>query len=187
MSCSASRRASHSSWADSPGGLGVDPTACLTSSTSGGEGVQTLSATCKDLACNQGSAFYTVNVDKTKPTISAAATSQPNASGWYSAPVTVRFTCADALSGIPSSACPADQVLSADGAAVSSTAQTVADVAGHTSAPSTVVTVRLDQTKPAVAVTGVSDGARYSLDNVPTAGCTTTDALSGVAAAATSR
>src|SRR5262249_18421111 len=108
----------------------------------------------------------------------------PNANGWYSGNVTVHFTCVDALSGIPSGACPADQTLSIEGAAVSSTAQTVTHAAGHTSAPSHVGTGSIDKKPPGVAVTGVTNGATYLLGAVPTPGCTTGDALSGVAIAA---
>src|SRR5438132_4803256 len=49
-------------------------------------------------------------IDKTAPTISGAATTSPNAAGWYDGgSVTVHFTCADALSGIAS--CPPDMTL----------------------------------------------------------------------------
>ena len=65
------------------------------------------------------------------------------------------------------------------------TAQTATDSAGNTSAPSNVVTVQIDKTAPVVAVTGVSSGAVYQVGGVPSAGCSTTDALSGVAVAAT--
>src|SRR5262249_20283581 len=82
-------------------------------------------------------------------------------------------------------ACPADQVLSADGSAVSSTAPTVQDAAGNASTPSNVVTTAIDRTAPVVAVTGVANGATYILGSVPTVGCATTDALSGVATQAT--
>jgi hypothetical protein len=81
--------------------------------------------------------------------------------------------------------CPADQVLSSEGSAVASTAQTAADLAGNTSAPSNVVTVQIDKTAPVVTVTGVSNGANYTLGSVPVAGCDTQDALSGVATPAT--
>jgi len=133
-----------------------------------------------------GTASETVTVkrDATPPTASAAATRASNAAGWYNAPVTVRFTCADATSGIPAGACPTDQVLSAEGAAVSSMARTVADAAGNVSPPSNVVTARIDRTAPTVQVTGVSGGAVYTLGAVPGAGCRTTDVLSGVAAQA---
>src|SRR5690242_18942188 len=114
-------------WSDS--GTGIDSENGTTSSTSSSEGTLILRATCKDKVGNAGSAEYTVNVDKTVPTISAAATTAPNGNGWYNSNVTAHFTCADALSGVTN--CPADQVLSSEGAAVTSTAQTVSDLAGN--------------------------------------------------------
>ncbi len=42
-----------------------------------------------------------------------------------------------------------------------------------------------DKTPPVVTVTGVTNGATYPLGAVPTAGCSTTDAISGVATPAT--
>ncbi|MEZ4734645.1 MAG: hypothetical protein R3E79_46735 [Caldilineaceae bacterium] len=125
----------------------------------------------------------TIKRDATAPTLSAAASSAPNGNGWYNSNVTVPFTCNDNLSGVVS--CPVDEVLSSEGSAVSSTAQTVTDLAGNSSAASNVVTVKLDKTAPVVTVTGVSDGASYTLGSVPTAACSTTDALSGVATQAT--
>jgi hypothetical protein len=47
------------------------------------------------------------------------------------------------------------------------------------------VQVVVDATPPVVAVTGVSEGAVYVLGAVPQAGCSTTDAESGVATEAT--
>jgi hypothetical protein len=93
--------------------------------------------------------------DSYPPVITAAATTAPNAAGWYNSSVIVHFTCTDEASGIPEGACPADQTLSAEGAFVSSTAQTVSDAAGHLSAPSNVVTVRIDKTAP-ILVTPVN-------------------------------
>src|SRR5205823_4804413 len=80
----------------------------------------------------------TVKIDKTAPTIVATATTSPNANGWYNHDVTVHFDCNDALSGVASGACASDQVLSSEGAAVASTAKTVSDAAGNVSAPSNV-------------------------------------------------
>jgi alpha-tubulin suppressor-like RCC1 family protein len=88
----------------------------------------------------------TIKIDQTAPTISAAATTAPNGAGWYHSNVTVHFTCNDAGSGITT--CPADQVLSAEAAAVSSTVQTVSDAAGNVSLASNVVTVKIDKTAP---------------------------------------
>jgi len=141
-------------WSDAAGGAGVDATACTTSSTTSGEGSLALTATCKDLAGNTGTASTTVKVDKTPPTIVAAVSAGTlAASGWYSSNVTVHFTCSDPGSGIPAGACPANQVLTTEGTAVSSTAQTVTDAAGNVSSPSNVVTVKIDKTPP-VAVAG---------------------------------
>ena len=125
----------------------------------------------------------TVKRDATAPTISAVATSAPNANGWYNSNVTVQFTCNDNLSGVIS--CPTDEILSSEGAAVSSTAQTITDQAGNSSAASNVVTVKIDKTAPVVTVTGVSNGASYTVGSVPAAGYSTSDALSGVATQAT--
>ena len=125
----------------------------------------------------------TVKRDATAPTISAAATTQPNGNGWYNGNVTVQFTCTDNLSGVTS--CPGDESLSSEGSAVSSTAQTISDQAGNSSAASNVVTVQIDQTASVVTVTGVSAGSNYTLGSVPTAACSTTDATSGVATQAT--
>jgi len=134
-------------------------------------------------AGGSSSESVTIKRDATAPTISAAATGAPNANGWYNSDVTVHFTCADGLSGVAS--CPADQGLSSEGASVASTAQTATDLAGNTSTPSNVVTVQIDKTAPVVTVTGVSDGASYTAGSVPTVGCATSDALSGVATQAT--
>jgi hypothetical protein len=60
-------------WSDEAGGSGIDNAACTTSSTSTGEGELTLTATCKDLAGNEGSASYIVMVDKTLPVADAGS------------------------------------------------------------------------------------------------------------------
>jgi hypothetical protein len=58
------------------------------------------------------------------------------------------------------------------------------DNAGNVSALASAA-FGIDVTPPVVNVTGVTQGAIYILGSVPTAGCTTTDALSGVATNAT--
>jgi hypothetical protein len=141
------------SWNWTDAGSGIDPANCTTTSTTSGEigaNGQTLAADCTNLAGATGHAELTIfNVDQTEPTITAAATSAPDgANGWYTSDVTVHFTCSDGLSGIPANACPADEVLNAEGKAVASTAKTVTDAAGNTSDPSNVVTVKIDRTGP---------------------------------------
>ena len=60
-------------WNWSDAGSPIDPAACTLTSSSVGEGIQALTATCKDLAGNTGSASYTVKVDKTLPAVAITA------------------------------------------------------------------------------------------------------------------
>lgn len=173
-------------WADA--GKGIDSNECTTTSTSADEGAPlTLNATCKDIVGNSGSASYNVNVDKTKPLISAAATTAPNANGWYKGDVTVQFTCFDGLSGL-AVGCPVDQVLNGEGNSVSSTAQSVADKAGNISELSNVITVSIDKSAPGITWNGgIANGDTFfwgSVPAVPT--CTATDGLSGPASCSVS-
>jgi Tol biopolymer transport system component len=138
-------------------------------------------------AGGMSSQSVTVKRDATAPTVTAVATTSPNAAGWYKTDVTIQFTCLDSLSGIAGGACPADQILSTEGTAVSSTTQTVADDAGNTSAPSNVVTVRIDKTAPTlnpfvtpnpVSVGGsaaVTSGAADALSGLASQSCGTVD------------
>jgi alpha-tubulin suppressor-like RCC1 family protein len=121
----------------------------------------------------------TIKRDATPPHISAASDRAANTSGWYNDDVRVSYTCSDDLSGIPAGNCPADQVLSSEGAAVVSTAQTVIDAAGNTSPPSNVVTVKIDKTAP-----GLSPAVSLNpvlLNGSATVSADATDSLSGLA------
>jgi hypothetical protein len=93
----------------------------------------------------------------------------------------VHFTCADSLSGIVAGDCPGDESLSAEGTAVSSTAQTVSDKAGNVSDPSNVVTVSIDKTGPGINWDGdINGGDSFYFGSVPAAPtCAATDVLSG--------
>jgi hypothetical protein len=138
----------------------------------------------EDYAGNLGTDAVTVRLDKTAPTISGAATTNPNAAGWYNGPVTVHFTCADqgaVQSGIAT--CPADVVLSTDGAN-QSVPGTATDKADNT-ASTTVSGINIDSTKPTISSISVANGAIYTLGDpaIPsgTLTCTATDSGSGVA------
>ena len=122
----------------------------------------------------------TVLVDKSLPTITGAATTDPNAAGWYKAPVTVRFDCKDAVSGIAS--CQPDATLAAQGA--NSATGTAVDNAGN-KGTTTVSGIKVDTVAPSVSVGGVTDGAVYTVGAVPTPTASATDATSGLAAPAT--
>ena len=123
----------------------------------------------------------TIRIDSDAPTIVGAASPNPNAGGWNNTDVTITFTCDDTLSGVAT--CEAPVTLTGEGNNLGATGAAT-DKAGN-SAEATVEGIQIDRTAPVVTVTGVSDGANYAQGSVPDAGCATTDALSGVATAAT--
>lgn len=132
-------------WVDTE--AGIDPANCPATTTITGEGTSDATATCADLAHNPAVGHVPVRIDTTPPTISAAITGpQPLPNGAYPGDVTVHFTCADSGSGIAPDACPADQVLTGTGP-LGSTAATVTDVAGNTSAPSNTASVTIERTQ----------------------------------------
>jgi hypothetical protein len=161
-------------WSDNAGGSGIDTGSCPATSTSSGEGALTVSAECYDNAGNIGTASVNVNVDKTAPGIDFAG---PLTSAWYNADVTASWNCSDATSGPVSASVSA--LASGEGNAVPATG-TCVDLAGLST--SDTQNFKIDKTAPTVSVTGVSNGATYTLGSVPAAGCSTTDGLSGVAA-----
>src|SRR5207248_5266304 len=135
-----------------------------------------------DKAGNTASATVAgINVDRTAPTISAAPDRAANGNGWYRAPVTVAFSCSDALSGLASCSSPA--TLTGEGAGQSATGA-AADKAGNT-ASATQAGVNVDLTPPTIS--GTADRAPnaagwYNAD--VTVGFTCGDNLSGVASCA---
>jgi hypothetical protein len=168
--------------ADAGDGSGLAAGACPADQLLTGEGasISSTPVTVTDRAdrVSAASDVVTVAIDRTAPVVTASATTPPNGNGWYAGDVVVHFTCTDGGSGIDS--CPADQVLTGEGAAVSSAAVTVTDLAGNVSAPSNVVTVAIDRTKPVVSFTPSGPTSYGLLDTVAIA-CSATDALSGIA------
>lgn len=139
---------------------------------------QVVTGTATDMAGNLGTDSVTVKLDKTKPTITGAITSGTKGNnGWYTGPVTVTFSCDDALSKVAT--CPDPVILSANGA--NAATGTVTDKAGNT-ASTTVGGINIDQESPTLTTAGVNvQGGSYTLGSVPTATCTATDSFSGVA------
>jgi hypothetical protein len=86
-------------WADNAGGLGIDTANCIPSSVSSGEGTLEFSATCKDRAGNEGTAAYTVKVDKTAPSLNPAVSPDPVL---LNGALTVTPGATDAISGVAS-------------------------------------------------------------------------------------
>lgn len=186
---------------DNPSCAPADTAACSTgtSVSVSGDGPHTLSYFSKDNAGNvEPQQSFAFKIDHTAPTTTAAVTTgTAGSNGWYtSASVTVTLSPADGSGGsglagtfyaVDNSACaPANTGACSTGttAAVSGDGlHTVSffstDNAGNAEAQKSFP-VKIDQTAPGVAVTGVSDGATYTYGSVPQAGCTTSDAASGV-------
>jgi hypothetical protein len=140
-----------------------------------------VSRSCTDNAGNTGSDSASFKYDATNPTITfVGSTPAPNIDGWNKVNLTLTWSCVDTLSG---AATPITQGVSSEGTHQARTG-TCADGAGNTSS-SLNGDVNLDKTAPIVAVTGVTNGATYTLGSVPASGCSTTDALAGVKTAAT--
>lgn len=94
-----------------------------------------------DLAGNtQTTIRIGINIDRTAPTITVELL-PPSPNGSYTGPVTARFTCTDAGSGI--AGCPPEQRFTTPGVGLTATG-TVSDVAGNaasvTSAPFSILT-----------------------------------------------
>lgn len=152
---------------------------CPMDETLGAEGVSVSSTaqTVTDQAGNTSMPSNTliVSIDKTPPIITASASPAANTNGWNNSIVTVSFICNDVTSGIAN--CPATQTLGE--AKNQSMSGTTIDNAGN-SASTSITGINIDLTPPVVRITGVTDGATYTLATVPTIGCMTTDTLSGV-------
>ncbi len=163
---------------DDDGGSGVDITTVTPDVTVSNETPadgQVVNGTAKDLAGNTGTDSVTIKLDRTAPTITAAVKSGTvGANGWYTGPVTVGFTCGDALSGIAT--CPADVVLNGDGKDQTASG-TAVDKAGN-EASAKVSGINIDSVKPVITVNGAK--ASYILGEAHGITCSATDATSGV-------
>jgi hypothetical protein len=112
-----------------------------------GEGaMQSASGTAIDAAGNTASDEVSgINIDKTAPTLNGAATTAPNANGWYNTDVTIQWSCGDDLSGLDGE-CPADSLVTGEGDNLSANAS-VADKAGHMT-NATVTAIKIDRSAP---------------------------------------
>jgi hypothetical protein len=121
----------------------------------------------------------------------------PNGNGWInSSPVSASISASDGSgsgvqqirywvdNGSVSSTTTSPASTNVSGEGQHTVGARAIDNAGNISALISAA-VNVDLTPPVVTVTGVSNGATYAYNSVPTAGCQTTDALSGVATPAT--
>src|SRR5438034_581927 len=138
---------------------------------------QVVSGTAVDIAGNQSSVSITLNIDKSRPVVSAVVSPPANAAGWNNTDVRVSFTCTDATSGI--ARCPDPVTVTTEGAGqvVSGTTE---DGAGNQASVS--VTLNIDKTRPGVsaAVSPPANAAGWNITDVRVS-FTCTDATSGIA------
>lgn len=142
---------------DAPSGIA----SCLADgSTTNSKTVQpgvTVTGSATDRAGNVASATSTAPAgDTSAPTLSGAATTQPNGTnGWYLGDVTVRWTAADPESGIPTA--PANTTITGEGTNLTSS-QTVTNGAGLSTTATSSPAVKIDRTAPITGISHTSDG-----------------------------
>ena len=139
---------------------------------------ENLSATgvCTDLAGNQSTHLVSpIKIDKTDPVVTTATSTPANSNGWNNTPVTVEWTCADALSGPVKEA--DSYTLNQEGVNLG-IAPSCTDLAGNVgTGPHR--TFNIDLTPPVASHDGpyvADEGTAIQLD-----GSSSSDALSGVA------
>src|SRR5439155_16845638 len=138
--------------------VATNTVAGATVSTEGANQTVTNTGSCVDVAgkAADSSAVSNINIDKAKPTASAARDVPLNAFGWNNTDVTVTFSGNDSLSGIAS--CDAPITKSVEGMNQSGSG-TCKDKADNTSDPASVTGINIDKTKPVIT------GSRAPLAN----------------------
>ncbi|HEX5165281.1 MAG TPA: HYR domain-containing protein [Thermomicrobiales bacterium] len=115
-------------------------------------------------------------IDRDAPHISHTLSSEPNAYGWHTAPVTVTFTCEDTVSEIVS--CSDPQTLATDGESQTVTG-TAVDAAGNVA--NDAVSLKIDQTPPVITAsrTPAANASGWNATSV-TVSAECSDATSGI-------
>jgi hypothetical protein len=141
---------------------------------------QIVVGTAVDNAGNTATTSVTLNIDKAPPIVTATQSPDPNANGWNSGPVVVRFAATDALSGVALGSVSVTVTLSTDGANQSATG-VANDIAGNVGS-ATRTGINIDQTKPTITVAFSPASNANGWNNSPvTAHFTCTDTGSGIA------
>jgi hypothetical protein len=170
--------------ADATSGPAAQSASETTAADAEGAAIEVRSPVFSDTAGNAsalGVVIQSFKIDATAPVVAySEADREPNAKGWYNAPVTATFTGTDAVSG---PAVATQTATSAgEGAAVVVGSPVFADLAGNTSEEGTPsASYKIDLTAPSVSFTKLSgtEGANGWYTGPVTATFTGTDALSG--------
>lgn len=138
---------------------------------------QSATGTCMDVTGNSASNLQSgINIDLSAPSaVSGAPTTSPNGTGWYTAPVTVKFNGTDATSGIAS--CTSASYSGPDSAAAT-VSGSCTDQAGNTSPALASASFRYDATAPMLAPS-VSPNP-VLLNSSATGSANASDATSGI-------
>ena len=91
-----------------------------------------------------------IKIDLTKPTLTGTPTTVDNANGWYKGDVSIKWTGADALSGIDPATIPANSTITGEGKLLKAGPKTVKDKAGNESDPTDSTAVNIDRTAPTI-------------------------------------
>ncbi|HEU5423042.1 MAG TPA: PxKF domain-containing protein, partial [Nitrolancea sp.] len=139
-------------------GLQTGVAGCSGDTTLTNEGAdQMVRGNAVDVAGNTSSTdFGPVNIDKTVPTLSGAATTNPNAFSWYKGDVKIHWTGQDGLSGIDPATQPVDSVITGEGANLGAGPVSISDKAGNAGSGS-VSGIKIDRTAPAIGGATVND------------------------------
>ena len=128
-------------------------------------------------------------IDRTPPTVAAAAVTLPGsavytANTWTNKDVQVTFTCSD-TGGSGLTGASGNQVLdftTETSGATATFSGTCADNAGNTAAAATFGPIKIDKTDPTLAVTHTANGTNgWNTSSPVSVSITATDALSGLA------
>jgi hypothetical protein len=156
---------------------GVDACAAPRSYSGPDSAAAAVSGTCLDRAGNAGAASFALKYDATAPLTNATPSRQPNANGWYTAPLTLSFAGSDATSGVDS--CDAATTYSGPDIAGVSLSGTCRDRAGNSKASS--FALRYDGTAPQVTAAAARPADANGWYNHPlTVSFTGGDATSGI-------
>src|SRR5919108_489735 len=108
-----------------------------------------VSGSCRDRAGNSTASSLSLRYDATGPQATASPSRQPNANGWYNAPLTVDFAATDGTSGVDS--CPAPKSYAGPDNAAASVSGTCLDRAGNGAVAA--FSLKYDATAPTTTAT----------------------------------